>query len=126
MSLWATVCKRDGRYIGRCGVYPHFDAHGQAIFGEGTLAIYLSRPYWGQGLATEAGQALLRHGFTVLKLKRIVAAVQVGNDASDRVIEKLGMRLVPPEGAESRGIRHYEILPEAIALDSAPPSMRLD
>ena len=44
-----------------------------AIPGEGTLAFYLARAYWGRGLATEAGRAFVRHGFDGLRLGRIVA-----------------------------------------------------
>ena len=116
MSLWATVYKLEGVYIGRCGVYPHFDANSLPIPGEGTLALYIARSYWGRGLATEAGSALLRHGFTVLKLRRIVASVQEGNDASVRVVEKLGMRLMRTEQGEYRSFLHYEILPD-VGLD---------
>src|SRR3954447_4696377 len=79
LALWATVYKPDGCYIGYCGVYPHFDADGKPIPGEGTLAFYLAHPYWGRGLATEAGRAFLRFGFTELGLNRIVAGVEVGN-----------------------------------------------
>jgi RimJ/RimL family protein N-acetyltransferase len=60
MALWATVYKPQGCYIGYCGVYPHFDKDNTPIPGEGVLAFYLERSYWGKGLATEAGRAFLR------------------------------------------------------------------
>ena len=40
MGLWATVFKPEGRYIGYCGVYPHFGPAGP-IPGEGALAFFL-------------------------------------------------------------------------------------
>lgn len=53
----------------------------------------LGRPFWGRGLATEAATAVLRFGFRDRGLEEIVSIAQVGNDASERVMEKLGMRL---------------------------------
>jgi RimJ/RimL family protein N-acetyltransferase len=53
----------------------------------------LARPFWGQGLATEAVRAALRFGLIDRGLERIVSIAQVGNDASERIMHKLGMRL---------------------------------
>jgi ribosomal-protein-alanine N-acetyltransferase len=90
MGLLATVFKPEGRYIGRCGLYPHRGEDDQVIPGEGVLAFYLARPYWGCGLATEAGRAFIQYGFDVLQLSRIVAGANVLNLASNRVLQKLG------------------------------------
>jgi ribosomal-protein-alanine N-acetyltransferase len=54
----------------------------------------LGKPYWGQGLATEAAQAAVQFGFQSMGLDRIVALASVENGASQRVIQKLGMTLV--------------------------------
>jgi RimJ/RimL family protein N-acetyltransferase len=109
--MWATVYKPDACYIGRCGVYPHFGPAG-GVAGEGTLGFYLARAYWGRGLATEAGRAFVNFGFHELHLSRIVTAVQVGNDASVRVLEKLGFTLVRTEMGAVRSFCHFELLPK--------------
>ena len=109
LSMWATVFKPEEKYIGRCGIYPHFDQNGEAITGEASLGLYLAKAYWGRGLATEAGQAFVAFGFNALKLKKIVAMVQVGNAASVRVLEKLGFELVAPEKGEFRNFYHFGI-----------------
>jgi [ribosomal protein S5]-alanine N-acetyltransferase len=111
MAMWATVYKPEGLYIGRCGVYPHFSPSGGIVPGEGTLGFHLARAYWGRGLATEAGRAFVNFGFNELKLSRIVTAVQIGNDASVRVLEKLGFALVRTEPGEVRSFYHFELLP---------------
>ncbi|MFD7992599.1 GNAT family N-acetyltransferase [Streptomyces mexicanus] len=54
----------------------------------------LGRAHWGQGLATEAAVAAVRFGFEERGLERIVSITQVGNDASERIMIKLGMRPV--------------------------------
>lgn len=53
----------------------------------------LGRPYWGRGFATEAAVAAVRFGFEDRRLERIISIAQVGNDASERVMAKLGMCL---------------------------------
>lgn len=115
LALWATIYKPEGHYIGQCGVYPNFEANGPGtavpIAGEGTLGFYLSRAYWGKGLATEAGRACVNFGFSELGLSRILAAVEIGNNASVRVLEKLGFALVRTEMGAVRSFYHFEFLP---------------
>jgi [ribosomal protein S5]-alanine N-acetyltransferase len=108
LALHATIYKPEQRYIGYCGIYPHFSPAGPPITNEGTLAFYLDRPYWGRGLATEAARAFLDYGFDELKLKRIVATVQQGNDASQHILEKLGFQLTHTEQA-ARTILHFAL-----------------
>ena len=50
------------------------------------------RAHWGRGLATEAARAALEFAFTAGGLDRIVGVHVVGNEASARVMLKLGMR----------------------------------
>ncbi len=109
LALHATIYKPENRYIGYCGVYPHFSPAGPPITGEGTLGYYLAREYWGRGLATEAARAFVEHGFSELNLKRIVSSVQQGNDASIHILEKLGFRLTSTETGP-RTFYHYELL----------------
>ena len=108
LRLWATVFKPDGRYIGYCGVYPHFGEAGP-ISGEGSLGFTLARAYWGRGLATEAARAFVDFGLNELRLSRIVASVEAGNAASIRVIEKLGFTLWRLEKIDRRSLYHFEI-----------------
>jgi RimJ/RimL family protein N-acetyltransferase len=111
LGLLATVYKPENCYIGRCGLYPRRDEEGRVIPGEAVLAFYLARPYWGRGLATEAGQAFVRHGFDVLKLTCIVAGMNAQNLASIRVVEKLGfVRVRSGEGGGNRW-HEYELRP---------------
>jgi RimJ/RimL family protein N-acetyltransferase len=52
----------------------------------------LAADQWGKGLATEGARAALHFGFGQVGLTRIVSIHQVGNGASGRIMEKLGMR----------------------------------
>jgi RimJ/RimL family protein N-acetyltransferase len=58
------------------------------------LGYRLRRDVWGQGLATEGSLELLRQSFGEWKLPRVVAHTLAENQASRRVMEKCGMRLV--------------------------------
>lgn len=66
------------------------------------LGYWLGADAWGLGFATEAANALVDFGFEELDLARIYAQVLQGNDASCRVLDKLGML---NEGVRRRHIR---------------------
>lgn len=53
----------------------------------------LGRPFWGQGFATEAATAAMRFGFDACGLNAIISICQVGNTASERIMQKLHMHL---------------------------------
>ncbi|QLH84470.1 GNAT family N-acetyltransferase [Halosimplex pelagicum] len=46
--------------------------------------------YQGEGYATEAARLVVDHGFAALGLHRISATIHADNEASKRVVEKLG------------------------------------
>jgi ribosomal-protein-alanine N-acetyltransferase len=51
---------------------------------------WVAEEHWGRGIATEAAGALVRHVFDAFPVERLQARVFTGNDASCRVLEKLG------------------------------------
>lgn len=48
--------------------------------------------YWSQGYAFESAAAVMTYGREALGLRRIVAITSIDNDASIRLLEKLGLR----------------------------------
>jgi RimJ/RimL family protein N-acetyltransferase len=56
------------------------------------LGYWLAMPSWGRGLMTEAATAATRWGFEALALHKITVACIEDNNASRRIIEKLGYR----------------------------------
>jgi [ribosomal protein S5]-alanine N-acetyltransferase len=56
------------------------------------LGYMLGWPHWGQGYATEIALALIDAAFYDLRAERIISTVDVNNQASIRVLEKIGMR----------------------------------
>jgi len=87
LGLWATIHKETGKFIGRCGLLP-WTIDGQD---EIEVAYMISREYWGQGLGTEAAQAILDYGFEKLNFGRLVCLIDSDNLASIKVAKKIGM-----------------------------------
>ena len=48
--------------------------------------------YWSQGYAFEAASGVMQYGREVLGLRRIVAITSLDNDASIRLLEKIGLK----------------------------------
>ncbi|MCY4393340.1 MAG: GNAT family N-acetyltransferase [Chloroflexi bacterium] len=74
----------DGRASGFLNLTP---SAGSAEVGYG-----IASALWGQGLTTEAVAVAIEHGFRTLGLERIYAYAAIDNEASWRVMEKLGMK----------------------------------
>lgn len=55
------------------------------------LGYLLGRRWWGRGLATEAGRAVVDWGFRTFMLHKVYARAHVDNRRSWRVMERLGM-----------------------------------
>jgi RimJ/RimL family protein N-acetyltransferase len=51
----------------------------------------LARPHWGQGFATEGAREVLRFGFETCGFERLLSIRHLENEASRRVMEKLGL-----------------------------------
>lgn len=85
---WAVERSADGKLLGWSGLQylPETD--------EVEIGFLLGKPYWGNGLATECGQAGLEFGFDTLGLEEIVGIVHPDNLSSQRVLEKIGLKFV--------------------------------
>ena len=85
-GMWIAAERSSGVVLGHCGL--------QRLEGgdDVELAYYLGRPAWGRGYATEAARAVLDFAFERRGLRRVVAVVRHDNDASRRVLDKVGMR----------------------------------
>jgi RimJ/RimL family protein N-acetyltransferase len=81
----------DGKFAGALGLsWITFETHFAPCV---QIGFRLRPEFWGQGLATEGGQAALRYGFERLDLQEIVAFTIAANKRSHRVLEKIGLVL---------------------------------
>ncbi len=85
MAVFA-ITMPDDTLVGAVGLKLEEDS------GIAELGYWVGVPYWGNGYATEASNAVLDYGFESLVLGRIWARAFARNPASSRVLEKVGMR----------------------------------
>ena len=86
-GLFSVILKETGELIGDCGLEQMED------MGGAELGYDFRSDFWNQGYATEAATAVRDHAFDVLKLPQLISLIRVGNLASKRVAEKVGMTL---------------------------------
>jgi RimJ/RimL family protein N-acetyltransferase len=89
-GLFSVILRSEGLLIGDCGL-ENMEVDGDQ---ETELGYDFRSDYWNQGFATEAASAVRDYAFDVLHLPRLISFIRVGNAASRRVSEKIGMRLV--------------------------------
>jgi RimJ/RimL family protein N-acetyltransferase len=89
-GLFSVILKSEGLLIGDCGL-EHMKVHGDLAT---ELGYDFRSDYWNQGFATEAAAAVRDYAFDILHLPRLISLIRVGNAASKRVSEKIGMRFV--------------------------------
>jgi RimJ/RimL family protein N-acetyltransferase len=89
-GLFSVIHKCDGRLIGDCGL-EQMTVDGQPV---AELGYDFRSDAWGQGFATEAAIAVRDYAFAVLGLSQVISLIRIGNVASQRVAEKVGMRQV--------------------------------
>jgi ribosomal-protein-alanine N-acetyltransferase len=79
--------KESGKMIGVCGVGGiDYDRSENEVF------YHIGKDYWGKGYATEAAEAMLQYAFEQLDLSKIIGAVHPDNNASNRIMEKIGLK----------------------------------
>jgi ribosomal-protein-alanine N-acetyltransferase len=79
------VIEDNGKVIGSV----HLGLGAPSFVGE--LACMITPDAWGNGIALEVCKALLRHAFADTKLRKAIAHCDSRNQASWKVLEKLGM-----------------------------------
>lgn len=88
-GFWAVEVPGVAPFVGFTGLL-HVDA-GMPFAPGVEIGWRLARQHWGKGYATEGARAALADGFGRLGLSEIVSYAVLGNDASFRVMERIGM-----------------------------------
>jgi RimJ/RimL family protein N-acetyltransferase len=93
LTTWALRLRDSGELIGSCGF-----AGTNAVWlrSEAVIEIgwTLGRAWWGRGLATEAARAAMSKGLSKYPPDHFVSKCHVENHASERVMQRIGMRRV--------------------------------
>ncbi|PHS54613.1 MAG: GNAT family N-acetyltransferase [Lutibacter sp.] len=84
-SRWAVVYKPENKVIGFAGLkyLPEIN--------ETDIGFRFLPEYWGKGIATEVSKKIIEYGFKILKLEKIIGIAMPENNASSRVLEKIGL-----------------------------------
>lgn len=85
-GLYLVELKETGESIGMCGLLKR-DSLPDVDIGFAFLP-----SYWSRGYALESATAVMNYGREALGLRRIVAITSPDNDASIRLLEKIGLR----------------------------------
>jgi RimJ/RimL family protein N-acetyltransferase len=101
LGRWAVFLKADLTFIGWCGLK-------QTESGVDFGYRYLSE-YWGQGYGTEAARAVVTYAFETLKLPVLQAHAVVENQASIRILERMGMQKKERVQQPHRTIQPFEL-----------------
>ena len=89
-GFWAAIERRSGEFLGWFHLRP-----GRGVTDdEPELGYRLRAAAWGRGLATEGSRALVDLAFARLGARRVTGSTMAVNQASRRVLEKVGMRVV--------------------------------
>ena len=115
---WGIMLKKNKQFIGEAGLNLSITK-----YKSGEVFYALHPTYWKKGYATEALETILTYGFVDLALHRISAGVATENEASIRLLERVGMiregkhRKILPIRGEWWDNYHYAILEEDFFLE---------
>ncbi|MCU1285243.1 MAG: Protein N-acetyltransferase, RimJ/RimL family [Acidobacteriales bacterium] len=85
-GLYLVLLKATGVPIGICGLLK------RETLKDPDIGFAFLPQYCGQGYAMESAAAVMRYGQSALRMTRIVAITSPGNEASIKLLEKLGMK----------------------------------
>ncbi|HEX4284779.1 MAG TPA: GNAT family N-acetyltransferase [Terracidiphilus sp.] len=97
IQYWPIFLLATGDHVGCAGLRPK---EPQVL----ELGYYLKPAFWGTGLATEAGAALIAYAFTTLDAETLFAGHHPANRASQKVLEKLGFTRAGEEFYKPSGV----------------------
>jgi len=84
-TWWKITDKSKGERVGAVGFNNYNKQHNRAEIGYWLLPIY-----WGKGIVTEVLPVVIDFIFRQKHIHRIEALVETGNDASEKVLKRLG------------------------------------
>lgn len=89
-TTWAIVLKETGEAIGAMGYFTHDTSNIPIGTNDCEIGYWVARPYWNQGICTEALRLMLDYCINVKQYENIWSDHFIGNPASGRVMQKCG------------------------------------
>ena len=104
VQYWPVFSLQNNELVGCAGLRPYKNEH---VF---EMGVHLRPDYRGQGLAEEAGRAVISFAFGTLGVIGLFAGHHPSNVASERLIKKLGFRFTREEFYPPTGLNHPSYL----------------
>jgi RimJ/RimL family protein N-acetyltransferase len=124
-TQWIAIANQPSASVHRCIEVDGSVAGGIGIIAgdgverrTGRFGYWLGRAYWGKGIGTAAGRAMIAHAHVALPFARLEAPVFAGNPASMRVLEKLGF--------VREGVHRCSVFKDGALIDSVMHALILD
>lgn len=118
-ETWAIELKETGEAIGCMGYFSFGKSNIQIGENDCEVGYWVARPFWNQGICTEALSLMLEYCFEVKKFNLVWADHFVGNPASGRVMQKCGFEYTGKTnfcshllGGDSEMVKIYNLTPE--------------
>lgn len=102
IGRWAIIDKKTEDFIGWTGL--KYEQELRKEFSYYDIGYRLRKKYWGLGIATETAVESLKYGFNKLDLKEIGAAADIHHVASNKILKKIGLKLI--ERFDYEGVPH--------------------
>lgn len=108
VGRWAIIDKKSNEFVGWTGLeFVTKETNNHKNYYD--LGYRLIKRFWRQGIATESALASLDYAFDKLNTTKVCAIADCENEASNRVLNKVGLKII--ETFYLEGVKHnwYEI-----------------
>lgn len=106
IGRFALIEKASGEFIGWSGLKLENKIRPEPYY---DIGYRLKEKFWGKGFATESAVASLDYGFNTLQLPKICAGAHVDNIASNKILQKIGLKFIEVFDFEGMPINWYEM-----------------
>ena len=89
-TTWAIILRETGEPIGSIGYMTNYTSTLPSRPNEPLVGYWVGKPYWNQGICTEALELMIKHIRAVEDCKSLISSHFVDNPASGRVMQKCG------------------------------------
>jgi RimJ/RimL family protein N-acetyltransferase len=92
IGRFAVVLKENNEFIGWSGIKYLTEPENNHV-NVYEIGYRLQEEHWGKGYGSEAAKAWMDYGFKEMKIEKMYASVNKENEASKRILEKIGLQI---------------------------------
>ena len=111
IGRWAVIEKSTGEFMGWSGLKLYREPiNNQTNIYE--LGYRFIPRYWGKGFATESARAWVNYAFDELKIDKLFAFTDLGNDSSKNILHKVGFKVIDVVNYHGEDVSWLEVTKE--------------